>query len=603
MFRLFKAELRKIFLKPSIFVVTGLIILLLALSTFIYNPQTKSLSFNINYDNCNTVSAAYSKFMGGETYSKSHCDLILSNAKDYISYYIDGIGGVPTKTELVNYYNEIKSYSKAYQQAFANYKNTKEKNPSALNDSKIQLDDKREKLFNVLDNFYEYYCLKANSEKITILVTDEVNFKIKNYYTTYEKANYTHYLNTLDYEGANEAYLNKLIPSQNNFEVFEVLKPLIDQVVDFDVDSEYAESLKQYINTAETRLIDSVNGLYKQITDKYELYSKTSTDNSNLANVKEIIKLITDYNIVTDQAANIVMDSIKLNALYKIGNPNIQQYPTFKDSTIYEMQERLVRNTALFDQEKYPYEYADVFSIGQPSNEHINGFDYSYFALRLCTLFIIVYVVVLAAGTIAGEQSSGTMKLLAIRPFNRNKLLTGKLLATLTIGAILLCVCSIATLVIGGITYGFASLPVLMVFNAEAAVVINPIWLYLIALITMFIEIAFYALVSIFISTVFKSNIGAVTVSILIFFVSLVLNIVATNAPWLRFLPFTNINLFKYFGASFLSTNNVANVLQGILTPTVLVGASFVLSAIFTFVTMAIFAIVSYVKFKKQDIK
>ena len=70
MFRLFKAELKKIFLKPSIFVVTGLIILLLALSTFLYNPQTKN-NFVVNYNSfntsmtndCDTVSEVYDNFM------------------------------------------------------------------------------------------------------------------------------------------------------------------------------------------------------------------------------------------------------------------------------------------------------------------------------------------------------------------------------------------------------------------------------------------------------------------------------------------------------------------------------------------------------------
>ena len=46
MFRLYKAELKKIFLKPSIFVVTGLLILMLALSTFLYNPNTRDNSKN-----------------------------------------------------------------------------------------------------------------------------------------------------------------------------------------------------------------------------------------------------------------------------------------------------------------------------------------------------------------------------------------------------------------------------------------------------------------------------------------------------------------------------------------------------------------------------
>ena len=218
-------------------------------------------------------------------------------------------------------------------------------------------------------------------------------------------------------------------------------------------------------------------------------------------------------------------------------------------------------------------------------------------------MFIIIYIVVLAAGTIAGEQSAGTMKLLAIRPFNRKKLLYGKMLAIFCVGLILLTVSSIATIVIGGINYGLGSATMLVIADATVAVPMSAFGVYIIAFMTMLIEIIFYATISIFISTVFKSNIGAVTVSILILFVSLVLNIIAINVPILRFLPFTNVNLFKYFGASFLSSNSAQNVLQGILTPSVFVGASFWFSFIYIAITIAVLNVASYFKFKNQDIK
>ena len=208
-----------------------------------------------------------------------------------------------------------------------------------------------------------------------------------------------------------------------------------------------------------------------------------------------------------------------------------------------------------------------------------------------------------AAGTVAGEQSAGTMKLLAIRPFSRNKLLASKMLAVFAVGAILLLVSSLATLVVGGISYGFASASMLVILDSTLSLPMAPFWVYVLAFLTMLLEILFYASLSIFISTVFKSNIGAVTVSILLFFVSLVLNIVAVNVPILRFLPFTNVNLFKYFGASFISTNSAQSVLQGILTPSVFVGAHLDFSYFYLMITIAILQFASFLKFKKQDIK
>ncbi|MGN1212728.1 MAG: ABC transporter permease subunit [Christensenellales bacterium] len=610
MFRLFKAELKKIFLKPSIFVVTGLIILMLAISTFLYNPQAKS-DFVVNYNSfsttisndCDTVSEVYENFTSNnfKTYSIQQINQLLTNAENYINYYVENNDNLSL---IKSKYQSVYSSCTSYQRTFEIYKNAKENNQD-LTTIKTNLDNARNKFFSEFEGFYDLYKKIVNNEQTTVLVTETLDKTIYNFYCKFDETNYTRYEASLEYYANNESYLNKLFPSTEGAYFLDTLNGYVEQLIPFEVDADIFDNLKSYLTSAKEWLGndgengEEMTGIYKEIYDFYDRY-KTS---DNPAYTKDIITMVTNYNIVANYASNIVTKSIQVNGLQKLGATNIQQYAPFKNSNLYEMKEKLTKTIYLFDNHQFEYEYADVFSINQPSNTDINGFDYSYFAVRLCTLFIIVYIVVLAAGTIAGEQSAGTMKLLAIRPFNRNKLLAGKLLAILAIGGILLSVSSVATLVIGGINYGFASAPILMVFNATKASVISPVLLYLIALLTMFVEISFYALLSTFISTVFKSNIGAVTVSILLFFASLVLNVIAVNVPWLRFLPFTNINLFKYFGASFVSTNSAQNVLQGILTPTVFVGADFWLSFAFTTISIALLCVVSFVKFKKQDIK
>ena len=467
------------------------------------------------------------------------------------------------------------------------------------------MDTARNKFFVEYENLYSTYNSLVNNEQTTILVTKALNSNINAHYNKYQKAVYTRLEASSDYYEANLNYLAKLFPNSENPEFLNSLQSYINQIAPFEVDKDILPDLEQYVLLAQEKLGndgtdgEEMSGLYKEIYDYYNKY----ITNDNVAYTKEIISMITDYNLLANYTNIIVTSSIKVNGLEKLGATDVQKYTVFANSNLYEMQEKLAKTKYLFDTNQYEYDFASVFSINQPSNTEINAFDYSYFALRLCTLFIIVYIVVLAAGTIAGEQSMGTMKLLAIRPYNRRKLLTGKILSILTIGAILLSVCSVATLVIGGINYGFDSALILCVFNASKVYTSGALSVYLVALLSMFIEIAFYAILSTFISTVFKSNIGAVTVSILLFFVSLVLNIIAINVPILRFLPFTNINLFKYFGASFVATNNAQSVLQGILTPTVFVGATFTLSIIMLTVTIVALLVATYTKFSKQDIK
>lgn len=592
MFRLFKAELKKLFLKPSIFVVTGLIILLLALSSFFYSPNTKN-DFNVIYsgDSGKSVGAIFNQFDTGTLpYDKATLSTKLNSAENYIDFYAtdyDSIASINARVEL------IKSNYDSYVSKYHTYLNSLENGHSSLASDKTNLESARVNFKSALTTFDNYFNDQISSEFITVLSTKDTNLSINslidkclNYYNTYSN---------LDEIARDGAVLKQL--EDNNF--YNKLKNEVAKLLPFNVDKSILDGLRTYITTAKDRLGNETVGYYSVIYD----YNDEKSGSSDIADIKQMKRYVSEYNLTANYAYNIVIDSIKINGLQKYGAFNINQFSSFEKSNLYQMQEKLIKTKYMFDTDTFEYDYADVFSISQPSNNEINGFDYSYFALRLCALFITIYVVVIAASTIAGELSAGTLNLLAIRPYKRGKILTGKILATLAIGAILLAVCSVATLVIGGISYGFAGGNILLVFNSTSAAAISPVVLYLIAIVTMFIEISFYALLSVFISTVFKSNIGAVAVSILIFFLSLIFNIVAVNAPILSFLPFTNINLFKYLGGAFIGNNSATSVLQGILTPTVFAGASFWLSFAILIITEVALCYVTYLLFSRRDIK
>ena len=391
--------------------------------------------------------------------------------------------------------------------------------------------------------------------------------------------------------------VDESIASQiSNSKIIDKVADDLNKLLKFEPDKNLINDLYQYIDEAKTRNAT----LFEEEITPYYTENQSSTNEDD---IDGLFKLITDYYLTSSYAYNIVVLNVQISGLSKYTATNITKFENFQNSNLYEMKERCAKYTYLFENETYNYNFADPFSIIQPSNTNLNGFDYSYFALRLCAFFITIYIVVLAAGTIAGEQSSGTLKLLAIRPFGRNKLLSAKIYATLAIGAILMFVTSIASLVVGGITYGFSSLPILAVFNATYTFAIHPVLLYFISMITMLLEVIFYAMISIFISTVFKSNVAAVAISILIFFVSLVINIIAVNIPWLGLIPFVNVNLFKYFGSAFVSNYNGTNLLQTILTPTVFAGSTFWSSIIIFVITFAAITIGTHVVFKKRDIK
>lgn len=594
MFKLFRAELKKIFYKPSALVVVGLIILMLAASIFIYNPRTKDEEYvKFNDVNYRYVGDYYNFFIndnGGG--AKKHSDQDIVEAENYVNYYLleeDVIKNLNDAWAGVKNLYDNKSFSD-YVSLYDAWNAAKENDAPYEADAKTDMINKRNELYNALLNFMNLYNGYSKSTETKFLITPENDTLLYNTHLFRMKALFT----SAESNGGDDPDYY-IIAGIRNGDYFNNIKKDLDKLLPFVPEKSVVEHVASVLVEAKTRS----ENLYNKIYEYYQ-ENQYKDESEYIAQIKQYI---TDYYLNSQYAFNIAIQSIKISGLSKYTALDITQFKNFERANLYQMKEENTKIQFLFDNKTYAYNYADPFSITQPSNTELNGFDYSYFALRLCTFFITIYIVVLAAGTIAGEQASGTLKLLAIRPFNRNKLLTAKLLATLTAGAIFIFVSAVASLVVGGITYGLNSAYILAVFNATGAFVISPVLLYILAMFTMLLEVAFYGILSIFISTVFKSNIAAVAISALIFFVSLVLNVIAVNVPVVGLLPFVNVNFYKYLGASFLTYTNVPSLLQRILTPEVFAGSSFWLSLIICALTVGIVTSVTYVIFKKRDIK
>jgi len=268
---------------------------------------------------------------------------------------------------------------------------------------------------------------------------------------------------------------------------------------------------------------------------------------------------------------------------------------------MYEQKESLSKNLFLFQNNKFSYEYANSFNVANPSNVSVNAFDFAYFTLELFSFIIIIYVVVLGAGMIAGEEANGTMKLLAMRPYKRYKIFLGKIFAALRVALIFVVIGAVASFITGSYIYGTASLPILSIFNMEFVIISSPYIVFMVYLFTLFIEILFYTIIAVSISSIFKSYIGAVTISILIYFLSMILSFVL-GANWLKFIPLTHTNLFKYFGSAF-SGDTAVGGLNSLLTPPILPDSDFMFSVAALSITIIILLVVALKIFSKRDLK
>jgi ABC-2 type transport system permease protein len=208
----------------------------------------------------------------------------------------------------------------------------------------------------------------------------------------------------------------------------------------------------------------------------------------------------------------------------------------------------------------------------------------------------------LGAGMIAKEQSEGTIKLLAIRPYKRWKIILAKTFATLFFGLVFVLISAIVAFITGIIAYGISFPTMLVVFNANAVFTL-PIWVvFLIYLASLLIKIWIYALLAIAISTIFNSYIASVCVAVGIYLANIVVTFVSKGATWLKYNIFSHIDLFKYFGGSFSTSFNSAQNLTSLFTSPVFQGTNFIVS-IMVVVSMTIVLNIAIISvFNKKDI-
>jgi ABC-2 type transport system permease protein len=142
----------------------------------------------------------------------------------------------------------------------------------------------------------------------------------------------------------------------------------------------------------------------------------------------------------------------------------------------------------------------------------------------LCTIFTVI----IAADSVAGEFSSGTIKLLLIRPASRSKILLSKYAATLLFAIVLICTLFISAFLISGILEGFSHLAdgtaghVLAIYGSSS------------------IEMLLIVTLAFMLSTVFRSSSLAIGMSLGLLFIGPLLVQLIAKYSWAKYYLFSN---------------------------------------------------------------
>ncbi|MCR5147139.1 MAG: ABC transporter permease [Clostridia bacterium] len=119
-------------------------------------------------------------------------------------------------------------------------------------------------------------------------------------------------------------------------------------------------------------------------------------------------------------------------------------------------QEKLAKQEAIEKYEKAKYvieKRQDINNYSSARGVLLNSFDeYS--------IFLVIFVVMIAGGIVSSEFEKGTIKMLLVKPYKRWKILLAKYIVSLLMIGFIFIVTMIMQVIIGGILFGFNSLAV-----------------------------------------------------------------------------------------------------------------------------------------------
>jgi|GEM_PF-2318365 len=151
----------------------------------------------------------------------------------------------------------------------------------------------------------------------------------------------------------------------------------------------------------------------------------------------------------------------------------------------------------------------DIFNLAA-----MNMYDYVNYGIVVSSSVVLLYVVILAAASIAGERKNGTIKITLLRPVSLTTVILSKFLSLLTVAAIFIFGTFIVSCVFGLIACGGFAVPVLIVFNASCALLVNPFIAALLLLVFAMLLTAVLIFGGLFFSVLFRGKLAAVALSL-----------------------------------------------------------------------------------------
>ena len=567
-FRLARAELNKLFQRPAIFLMAGFLVVALVLVSFFYNPTLRT-DTRISYQGANTTEI-HTQFQAEKTTIIAE----LSSLVDEINTETYNINNNSSRLD------ELKNLIANAEGALEDFHSELLKDSKNINNMRSKLEVYKTRVLNI-----QTFLSTIETNIDFFITTGQLN-TLKSFF---ERLNNDIPSNTTNYTVDNMVELGNFLVLNRNFSdhVYPTLNALKEITLDV---TEVNRLVEQYYNNIAVGE-NSRLSLYENQIEEYYLAHIGSSEEEDM---QELNDMFSNYKSIVLMAKECLDNSFTLLKVNDISNATLSSYVGFSDLNKYTLEEALTKNTYLLDNGKFDKDFANNFNFGTTAGFTTTAYDFTIYAMQILTFIIAVFCLFFGAGLIAGEFTGKTMKMLAIRPYTRNKIYLGKLLACVAFMLILLLISFVASFVVGAILYGVDLHNVLLIINATSATVVHPMVVMLIYLASSILNLLFYISLALLLSVVFRSSTVAVLTSFIVYVVTILCNMLMVTVSWFKWLPIAHLDIFKYFGG--------ASSTGGFLTFNTIIDANLWLSFGYILGIILVFNLASLIVFKKRNI-
>lgn len=565
-------ELKKLLSRIGIYTLVILLAGLMVAGIFMYNPTERNIiTYSLAGD---TISDMYNNFNGD--IKQGYLDSVENIANTANTY-------IPTSSSYVKY-NDKKEINKLFE-TFDDY-------CLLYSDATATPDEYNDILVGIQESLL--------SLKSAVIDTLDISKEMQGYYILTTNSNY-HDLQKVfieleqNFSGLkNPTFAGETYYNEYRDRLYSALQELV--YPNLNKTAEKYITTGTYYNLTSSRL----NEIELKIQHNYEKVVLNTSLEQDATIKKEINTLFNRYvncveMFITSYKTEMCVDSLN-TITSKTDRANLLGYSKV---SLYQQEELALKYQYYIEKNVSPSDFANSLSISHTSNGKINAYDFTFFVMSLFAIIIMIFAIYLSAHTISGEINNNTMRFTAIRPIKRSSIYMGKYLSIILMSLILLVFGTITSLCVGGIVYGFDSANTLMVVNGSFVMVAHPIAVIILFVVSLLLMIALYSAITMMLSTLFKSDIFAMVISVVLYVLNIILPLFFGIGSWLRFYPFANVNLFAYFSSNKLASDSV---LSKLFNTVVYQGMNIWISLIYVVGITTLMLLIGKLIFRKREL-